>query len=145
MRSALRDHAKFLTRLDIRDETDLVAARRCTRELAARQGLSAAESEALATAVTEIARNIVVHAGHGEMRFGVVDHPSRRGMVVIAHDTGAGIPCVADAMQDGYSTRGSLGYGLPGARRLVDEFEIESTVSTGTTVTLCKWALAAAR
>ena len=135
-KSAARTHAKFLTRIDIRDETDLVVARRCTRELAARQGLSTAASEALATAVTEIARNIVVHAGHGEMRFGIVEHAAMRGVVVTAHDTGAGIPCVAEAMQDGYSTRGSLGMGWPGARSLVDGFEIDSEPGRGTTVTM---------
>ena len=138
--TAERAPAKYLARVHIHHETDLVVARRRTREIAAHQGLSAAEAEALATAVTEIARNIVVHAGSGEMHFGIVDQATRRGVVVTARDTGAGIPYIADAMRDGYSTRGSLGYGLPGARRLVDEFEIESTVGAGTTVTLRKWA-----
>jgi len=129
-------------RVFIRDESDVVVARRRARELASRQGLSEAGVEALATAVTEIARNIVVHAGGGEILFGrVVDGP-RRGVVVIARDTGPGIPDVEQAMQDGFSTKHGLGFGLPGARRLVDEFEIESKTGAGTTVTLRKWASA---
>ena len=124
----------------IQDESDVVVARRRCRELAAQQGLSAAAAEALATAVTEIARNIVVHAGSGEIFFAAVVDATRRGVVVTARDTGSGIPDIERAMQDGFSTRSSLGFGLPGARRLVDEFEIESTADAGTTVTLRKWA-----
>ena len=129
-------------RVFIRDESDVAVARRRARELASQQGLSEVESEALATAVTEIARNIVVHAGGGEILFErVVDAP-RRGVVVIARDTGPGIPDVEQAMQDGFSTKRGLGFGLPGARRLVDKFEIESKAGAGTTVTLRKWAAA---
>jgi len=129
-------------RVFIRDESDVAVARRRARELASQQGLSEVEAEALATAVTEIARNIVVHAGGGEILFErVVDAP-RRGVVVIARDTGPGIPDVEQAMQDGFSTKRGLGFGLPGARRLVDKFEIESKAGAGTTVTLRKWAAA---
>jgi len=126
-------------------QADVVVARRRARELASRQGLSETEAEALATAITEIARNIVVHAGSGEMCFGVIDEAARRGVVVNARDTGAGIPHIEQAMQDGFSTGGGLGFGLPGARRLVDDFEIESKVGAGTTVTLWKWAGAGPR
>jgi len=132
-------------RVFIRDESDVAVARRRARELASQQGLSEVEAEALATAVTEIARNIVVHAGGGEILFErVVDAP-RRGVVVIARDTGPGIPDVEQAMQDGFSTKHGLGFGLPGARRLVDEFEIESKTGAGTTVTLRKWTSAESR
>lgn len=124
----------------IRNELDLVVARRHSRELAAQQGLSEAAAEALATAVTEIARNIVVHAGSGEVRFAAIVDAPRRGVIVTARDTGLGIADIEQAMQDGFSTCGGLGFGLPGARRLVDEFEIESKVGAGTTVTLRKWA-----
>lgn len=127
-------------RVRIGDESDLVVARRRTRDLASQQGLSESAAEALATAVTEIARNIVVHAGPGEILLGAVADASRRGVVVTAHDSGPGIAQVEQAMQDGFSTRGGLGFGLSGARRLVDEFEIESKVGAGTTVTLRKWA-----
>jgi serine/threonine-protein kinase RsbT len=130
-------------RVPLHDGSDIVVARRCTRELASQQGLSAAQTEALATAVTEIAQNILVHAGTGEIHFAAGSNASTRGVVVIARDSGPGIADAERAMQDGFSTRGSLGFGLPGARRLVDEFELESTVGVGTTVTLRKWAGAA--
>ena len=129
----------------VRDDTDVFVARRCSREFASRQGLSRAEAEALATAVTEVARNIVVHAGAGEMHFGAVESVPKRGVIVTARDAGAGIPHVEQAMQDGFSTKGGLGFGLPGARRLVDQFEIHSTVGEGTTVKLWKWAQGEAR
>jgi serine/threonine-protein kinase RsbT len=124
----------------IRDESDVVIARRRSRELAAQQGLSKAAAEALATAITKIARNIVVHAGSGEIIFGAVADATRRGVIVTARDTGSGIRDIEQAMQDGFSTGNGLGSGLPGARRLVDEFEIESKVGAGTTITLRKWA-----
>jgi len=132
-------------RVFIRDESDVAVARRRARELASQQGLSEVEAEALATAVTEIARNIVVHAGSGEILFGLIADAPRRGVVVIARDTGPGIPDVEQAMQDGFSTKHGLGFGLPGARRLVDEFEIESKTGAGTTVTLRKWTSAESR
>ena len=136
------DHARREIRfcVRIRDESDVVVARRRSREVAAQQGLSKAAAEALATAVTEIARNIVVHAESGEIIFGALADATRRGVIVTARDTGSGIRDIEQAMQDGFSTRGGLGFGLPGARRLVDEFEIESNASTGTTITLRKWA-----
>ena len=127
-------------RVPMHDESDVVVARRRTRELALQQGLSAAQTEALATAVTEIARNILVHAGSGELFFAAGEKASRRGVIVTARDHGPGIAHIEQAMQDGFSTRGSLGFGLPGARRLVDEYELESTLGIGTTVTLRKWA-----
>jgi serine/threonine-protein kinase RsbT len=107
--------------------------------MAVRGGLSASATHALATAVSEIARNIVVHAGVGELTVCVVDDLDRRGLMVTACDTGAGIPDLEQAMQDGYSTRESLGLGLSGARRLVDEFELVSAPDRGTTVILKKW------
>lgn len=129
----------------VRDDTDVFVARRCSREFAVRQGLSHAEAEALATAVTEVARNIIVHARLGEMHFGALELVSKRGVIVTARDAGEGIPHVEEAMQDGFSTKGGLGFGLPGARRLVDQFEIHSRAGEGTTVILWKWALGEAR
>jgi serine/threonine-protein kinase RsbT len=126
-------------RVPVGDESDVTVARRRARELASQQGLAEAHAEALATAVTEIARNIVIHAGAGEILLGAVEEP-RRGVVVTAYDRGPGIPNVEQAMQDGFSTKDSLGFGLSGARRLVDEFEIESKLGAGTTVILRKWA-----
>jgi len=112
-------------------------------ELATRHGLVEAAAAALATAVTEVARNMIVHAGGGELTVIAVDEIGRRGVIVTAQDDGPGIEDIDRAMRDGFSTTGSLGLGLPGAQRLVDEFEIESVVAAGTRVTLRKWAAGA--
>src|SRR5437868_10551154 len=135
-----RPISEVAVRVCIRDDSDVAVARRRTREIASEQGLSEVATEALATAVTEIARNIVVHARSGDIFFGAVMAASTRGVMVTAHDTGPGIPDIEQAMQDGFSTSNSLGFGLPGARRLVDKFEIETKVGAGTTITLWKWA-----
>ena len=105
----------------IREEADVAVARQCIRQLAPDGGLSATATHALATAVSEIARNIVVHAGSGQLTVCVVNDADRRGLTVTACDTGDGIPDLEQAMQDGYSTRRSLGLGLSSARRLVDD------------------------
>ncbi|HEY0480633.1 MAG TPA: EAL domain-containing protein [Kofleriaceae bacterium] len=135
----MTDHVGPEIRVPIRDESDLVVARRHTRELASRQGFSRAATQAVATAVTEIARNIIVHAGCGEIVVLSTADDKRRGVIVTALDAGPGIPDVDRAMQHGFSTNGGLGFGLPGAQRLVDEFEIESSAGTGTRITLRKW------
>jgi serine/threonine-protein kinase RsbT len=126
--------------LMLADESDVGAARRRTREIAEEQGLPPNAVEALATAVSEIARNVVVHARRGELLVGVVRNRDRVGVVAVARDDGPGIQSMEDAMRDGYSTGDGLGLGLPSAQRLVDEFEIRSVVGQGTTVTLKKWA-----
>jgi serine/threonine-protein kinase RsbT len=125
--------------LSIRHESDVVVARRRVRQLGAEVGLSETAIAALATAVTEITRNMVVHAEGGELRIGTVADSSRRGVVVTASDNGPGIRDIAQAMDDGHSSGTGLGLGLSSARRLVDDFEIESAVGIGTTVTLWKW------
>jgi serine/threonine-protein kinase RsbT len=127
-------------RIAVRDESDVVVVRQYARKLGSQQGLADVAIEALATAITEIARNIIVHAGSGEIVVASAVDDERHGVIVTALDDGPGIPHIDQAMQDGFSTTGSLGFGLPGAQRLVDEFEIESTVGVGTRVTLRKWA-----
>jgi serine/threonine-protein kinase RsbT len=127
------------------DESDVGVARRRTRELAEEHGLPPNAGEALATAVCEIARNVIVHAGRGELLLGVARDGRRAGVVAVARDDGPGIPSMEDAMRDGYSTGDGLGLGLPSAQRLVDEFEIRSVVGQGTTVTVRKWAPISAR
>ena len=127
-------------RLHIRHPSDVVVARRKVRQLGMRAGLSEAGIAALATAVTEIAQNIVIHVGNGELMMGELADASRRGVVVTAIDRGPGILDIARAMHDGHSSVGGLGLGLSSAQRLVDEFEIHSTVGSGTTITLRKWA-----
>ena len=133
------DRMSTSARVEIRHDSDIVVARRRARELALAQGLSTAAAEALATAVTEIASNIVVHAQWGEIFIAATDQP-KRGVTVVARDTGPGIHHVSQALQDGFSTGRGLGFGLSGAQRLVDEFEIESVPGHGTVVTLKKWA-----
>lgn len=126
-------------RLPVQDELDVVAVRKCVRELGAHEGFSHAAIEALATASTEVARNIVVHAGTGQLEIAPIDAPQRRGIVVVARDAGPGIQRLDLALEDGYSTAGSLGLGLSSAKRLVDEFRVESLPEAGTVVTLCMW------
>ena len=106
-------------RLPIATETDILAARQQGRELAGRLGFSASELALLATAISEVARNIVQYAQRGEIVLHLVEG-SRRRMVVIARDDGPGIADINPAMQDGYSTGGGLGLGLPGAKRLME-------------------------
>jgi anti-sigma regulatory factor (Ser/Thr protein kinase) len=123
----------------IRQEADVAVARQAVRSLAPRAALSNSATHALTTAVSEIAYNIAIHAGAGELVVRVVDEP-RRGLVVIARDAGPGIADVERAMQDGFSTARGLGLGLSSAQRLVDDFELVSARNRGTTVTLKKWA-----
>lgn len=127
-------------RVPIREEVDVVMARTCGRTLARQEGLPGTATEALATAISEVAQNIIVHAGTGEILLGVVNERGRRTLVVLGRDRGPGIPDVDRAMEDGYSTAGSLGLGLSSARRLMDEFDLVSTVGSGTIVTMKKWA-----
>jgi serine/threonine-protein kinase RsbT len=93
----------------------------------------------VAAAISELARNVLLFAGRGEIVLTLVDQDDRRGIVVTAIDEGPGIPDIARALQDGYSTSGGLGLGLPGVKRVVDEFDITSHVGRGTTVTAKKW------
>jgi serine/threonine-protein kinase RsbT len=127
-------------RVPISSDSDIVMARQQGRAMAAQLGLSSTNQALVATAISELARNILEYAGHGEIILELVQQGGRRGIVVIARDQGPGIPDIEKAMQDGYSTTNSLGLGLPGARRLMDDFEIVSQVGQGTTVTVKKWA-----
>lgn len=123
----------------IEHERDIVLARQKGRELAARSGLSTTDQTLVATAISEVARNIIVYAVHGEVRLAAIRQDGRRGVLVVAHDDGPGIANPELAMRDGYSTARSLGMGLPGARRLMDEFELTSALGKGTTVVMRKW------
>jgi serine/threonine-protein kinase RsbT len=128
------------TRIIIAHEVDIVTARREGRALAAQLGFSTGELAVIATAISEVARNIVVYAKRGEIELSLVQAGAKRGVRVIARDDGPGIPDIALAMRDGYSTSRGLGLGLPGARRIMDEFEIVSEVARGTTIRMTKWA-----
>jgi RNA polymerase sigma factor (sigma-70 family) len=126
-------------RIPIQTDADVVTARKQGRELAAQAGFSATELTIIATAISEIARNIVMFAERGEVVVSLVGENSRQGVTVVARDSGPGIPDLERALQDGYSGYGGMGLGLPGSRRLMDEFEITSEVDRGTTVTMTKW------
>jgi serine/threonine-protein kinase RsbT len=125
--------------LPITSDADVIAARQRGRELAAENGFSNGDQTVIAVAISEVARNIVRYAKRGEIVLRAVNSANRIGIVVIARDQGPGIRDLNLAMQDGYSTSGGLGLGLPGARRLMDDFEIESTVGQGTLITMKKW------
>jgi serine/threonine-protein kinase RsbT len=127
-------------RIPIAREGDVVLARQSGRQLAIRLGFSESDPMFVATAISEIARNIIVHAGGlGEIRLLAVERNGRAGIEVTATDHGPGIADIEQAMKEGFSTVKSLGLGLPGARRLMDEFQIESTPGSGTTIVMRKW------
>jgi anti-sigma regulatory factor (Ser/Thr protein kinase) len=125
--------------LPVRCDADMVPARAHARELANRLGFSRTDATLIATAVSEIARNIVMHVGHGELSMNSIREERRCGLRVVARDAGPGIPDVAAALETGFASRGGMGLGLPGARRLMDDFAIDSEPGRGTTVTMTKW------
>jgi anti-sigma regulatory factor (Ser/Thr protein kinase) len=126
-------------RVPIEADADLVTARAEARAMARRLGFPRPDPTLIATAISEVGRNIVVHAGRGEIVLRPLDEPNRYGIVVIASDAGPGIRDLDAALRDEYSGRGGLGLGLSGARRLMDEFEVTSDPEGGTTVTMRKW------
>lgn len=128
-------------RIPINRDADLVTARAEGRALAQRLGFPRPDPTLIATAISELARNIVMHVGHGEIILSPLYEVGRYGLLVVVRDDGQGIPDIEAAMQDGFASRGGLGLGLPGARRLMDEFELESKLGSGTTVTMKKWRL----
>jgi serine/threonine-protein kinase RsbT len=127
--------------IPIESDADVVTARQRARQLAGELELTSTDQTLLATAISEVARNITTYAVRGEMLLSVVrDDNGREGIQVIARDEGPGIENVELALQDGYTSGTGLGLGLPGARRLVDDFQIETTPGQGTKVTLVMWA-----
>jgi serine/threonine-protein kinase RsbT len=129
-------------RVAIRTDADVVTARQEARAMGAELGFSSTDLTLLATAISEVARNITTYAGEGEVALRVLNHGGRQGIEVIASDEGPGIADVELAMQDGYTTGSGLGLGLPGTRRLVDEFELRTEPGAGTRVRLVKWSRA---
>ncbi len=126
-------------RVPIVQEADIVTARQKGRELAAATGFSTADQTIIALAISEMARNIVSYARSGEIALCRLDDGARKGIQIIAQDEGPGIPDIELAMRDGYSTGRSLGVGLPGTKRIMDEFELTSTPGKGTTVKMKRW------
>jgi serine/threonine-protein kinase RsbT len=127
------------TQIEIATDADIVRARQTGREMAAAAGCSATDLTMVATAISEIARNLLTHAGGGELAMRMVERNGRRCLEIVARDEGPGIADVDRALEDGYTTGEGLGLGLPGARRLMDEFLITSEPGKGTVVTMYKW------
>ena len=130
---------KSEVRVPINSGADILTARLEGRQLASEAGFNNSDLTVIATAISEVARNIVQYARTGEIILGVVQDGNKRGLRVEARDDGPGIPNIELAMQDGYSTGGGLGLGLPGTRRLMDELQVDSKVGRGTTVVATKW------
>ncbi len=126
-------------RISITSDTSVMTARQKGRELGMAIGIAGSSLTLMATAISEVARNIVQYAGKGEIEFRSVVRAGKRGLLIIARDAGPGIADIGLAMQDGYSTSRGMGLGLPGARRLMDDFEIVSEVGKGTTISMIKW------
>jgi serine/threonine-protein kinase RsbT len=127
-------------RIEIHSDRDVVSARQVGRDMASQLGFSPTDLTLIATAVSEIARNITTYAGSGEIVFRVGHEDGREVLEVVARDEGPGIDDLRLAMQDGYTSGTGMGLGLPGSKRLMDEFEVDSSPAKGTTVTMKKWA-----
>ncbi len=127
------------SRVRIGSDVDIVTARHLGRTLAEKVGFSGSDLTVIATAISEVARNIVTYAKTGEIVLRPIEDGGKRGILVVARDEGPGIRDIAQAMRDGFSTSGSLGIGLPGAKRLMDDFDIVSEVGKGTIVTMKKF------
>jgi len=125
--------------IPVRVDADIVIARQRTREVALETGFSGTEATMIATAVSEIARNIVRFARRGEVTVSRVSEGEASGVMIVARDAGPGIADIDLAMTVGHTTYGGRGLGLPGSQRLMDEFDITSEVGRGTTVTMTKW------
>ena len=130
--------------VDIDHPDDIVAARKAGHQLALDLGFSLTDVTMIATAISEIARNITSYAGRGAIRITVADREGRTALVVHAEDDGPGIADIERAMEDGYSTGRGLGMGLPGARRLMDRIIVDSKLGHGTAVEMWKWVPARA-
>ena len=123
----------------IKSDEDILAARQEGRELAVRLGFGSSELAVIATSISELARNLLLYAKNGCIVCWAIERDPEKGIVIQATDEGPGIPDVDAVLRDGYSTSGGLGLGLPGVRRMMDEFAIVSHKGSGTTVTTIKW------
>jgi len=127
------------TELPIEGEGDIVLARRAARQLAQEVGFGPTDVTRIVTACSEMARNVFKYAGQGKMSWRILEGDSGPGLELKFDDRGPGIADIETAMREGYSSSGGLGMGLPGAKRLMDEFRIDSTIGRGTSVVLKKW------
>lgn len=125
--------------IPILTDMDIVAARQSGRKLATELGFSQTDTTLIATAISELTRNIILYANQGELVLRPLQRNEAKGIMVIARDRGPGIENVTQVMRMGFSTSGSLGLGLPGVSRLMDDFNIDSQPGSGTTITVQKW------
>ncbi|WP_391117875.1 anti-sigma regulatory factor [Psychrobacillus sp. L3] len=125
--------------VDIISEWDIVAARQLGRNEAKEVGFGTVDQARITTAISELARNIYLYAGKGNIEIKQITQGNMQGLLVIASDQGPGISDVRKVMEDGYTTSGGLGAGLPGVKRLMDDFKIETIFGEGTTISATKW------
>ena len=125
--------------IPVKEELDIVTARQAGRELSRSLGFSIVDLTRITTAISELARNIILYADSGTVTIETINHADTLGIEIIAQDNGPGIADVDKAMEDGFSTSNGLGAGLPGVRRLMDDFEIKTEVDKGTTIRIVKW------
>lgn len=126
--------------ININNEFDIVLARQKGREVSKELQFGGVDQARITTAISELARNIYLYAGSGQITIEVLEDNGRRGIHISAADDGPGINDIRMVLQDGYSTSGGLGAGLPGVKRLMDSFDIDSMPGTGTKITITKWA-----
>lgn len=131
--------------VEVHTEWDIVNARQLGRQLAKDLGFGTVDQARITTAVSELARNIYLYAPGGRICIEAIEHLDRMGLKMVAKDNGPGIEDISKAMEDGYTTSGGLGAGLPGVRRLMDEFTIHSATDEGTEIITRKWLRPAAR
>ncbi|MFC7372766.1 anti-sigma regulatory factor [Fictibacillus iocasae] len=125
--------------VEVRNEWDIVSARQLGRNMAKELGFGNVDQARITTAISELARNIYLYAGNGKICIQPIDQLGKKGLKIVALDNGPGIRDIRRVMEDGYTTSGGLGAGLPGVKRLMDEFSIESTVDVGTEINATKW------
>src|SRR5690554_1487425 len=129
----------FKSCIPIKKEWDIVGARQYGRDLAKKIGFGSVDQARIATSISELARNVYLYAKNGRIYFDILDEIDRKGIKIVAVDDGPGIDDIGKVMEDGYSTANGLGAGLPGVKRLMDYFTIESDMGKGTKVTIIKW------
>ncbi|CEG23970.1 Serine/threonine-protein kinase RsbT [Planococcus massiliensis] len=125
--------------VEILTEWDIVAARQLGRNVAKELGFGTVDQARITTAISELARNIYLYAGQGKIEIQQLTENGLKGILIIAADQGPGIPDIRKVMEDGFSTSGGLGAGLPGVKRLMDEFRIETIPGEGTDIRATKW------
>lgn len=126
-------------RVEIRTTDDIITSRSAAKEMARELGFGIVDQTKIATAISELARNVIDYAGAGTLSMRAIEANQKKGVEIVCEDQGPGIDDVSQAMQDGFTTSKGLGMGLPGSKRLMDEFDIQSARGQGTRITARKW------